>query len=336
MRKPLTPVGDALQAIVPGIAPVPARTIAMADAAGAWLAEPLIVLAAVPTGPLALRTGLAVSSLEVAGASAQSPVMLARAPKRVAAGEALEAPSDAVIDEDAVTTAGAMHLVAETVSPGGHARLRGQDAAAGAVLMRSGQHLTPQAVLGCRLAGIDTASVRVAAISLAVDDAAQCEWLRRSLSALGCEIVAEGAACHLRIVTAHSGEPRLALQPGDTAWIARSSDGGVRIEVPWRFDGLIAAYAALVLPVLAKLLGLTPRAITLPLERKIASQIGMTELALLELRETTVRPLAVGDITLSAVASADAFALIPALSEGHAAGEPVVAIAFQCPFGPSD
>ena len=47
-------------------------------------------------------------------------------------------------------------------------------------------------------------------------------------------------------------EPRLALQPGATATIGRR-DGRVAIALPRRFDGLMAGFLALALPVIALL-----------------------------------------------------------------------------------
>ncbi len=80
----------------------------------------------------------------------------------------------------------------------------------------------------------------------------------------------------------------------------------------------------LALPVLDALSGLWPRQpVTLPLARKIASSVGITELVLLEEIEGRWMPLAVGDLSLDAIARADAWLAVPGAAEGYAAGTPV-------------
>jgi len=63
--------------------------------------------------------------------------------------------------------------------------------------------------------------------------------------------------------------------------------------------------------------------VTLPLARKIASNVGIAEIALLAEEHQIWTPLAVGEWSLQAIARADAWLLIPASHEGFAAGEPV-------------
>jgi molybdopterin biosynthesis enzyme len=81
----------------------------------------------------------------------------------------------------------------------------------------------------------------------------------------------------------------------------------------------------LVLPVLARLAGRAPQrdAATLPLARKIASHVGMTELVLLERIDGQWLPLATGELSLETIARADAWLAVPGSSEGFAAGTPV-------------
>ena len=57
-----------------------------------------------------------------------------------------------------------------------------------------------------------------------------------------------------------------------------------------------------------------------PLARKVSSLIGSTELALFAIVEGRFEPLCVGEVTLAALARADAAALLPPGSEGFAAG----------------
>jgi molybdopterin molybdotransferase len=57
--------------------------------------------------------------------------------------------------------------------------------------------------------------------------------------------------------------------------------------------------------------------------RKIASSVGIAEVVLLERVEEAWLPLAVGDFSLSTIARADAWLVVPGPSEGFAAGKPV-------------
>jgi molybdopterin biosynthesis enzyme len=76
--------------------------------------------------------------------------------------------------------------------------------------------------------------------------------------------------------------------------------------------------------VLDRLSGRQPRqAVTLPLSRKIASSVGIAEIVLLERNAGTWMPLAVGDLSLAAIARADAWLAVPGGTEGFAAGTPV-------------
>jgi hypothetical protein len=61
----------------------------------------------------------------------------------------------------------------------------------------------------------------------------------------------------------------------------------------------------------------------LPLQRKIASTVGITEIVLLEQIEDFWMPLSVGDMPLETIARADAWLAVPAASEGFAVGAPV-------------
>jgi molybdopterin biosynthesis enzyme len=64
-----------------------------------------------------------------------------------------------------------------------------------------------------------------------------------------------------------------------------------------------------------------------PLTRKIASAVGVAELALLRMSSEGLEPLAVADLTLAALCAADAWLLVPAGREGYRAGEVVEAFA---------
>jgi molybdopterin molybdotransferase len=113
------------------------------------------------------------------------------------------------------------------------------------------------------------------------------------------------------------------LQPGRTSavgWIGKIPV----VALPGAPDQALAAWWTLVLPALDRLSGLCPRpAVTLPLARKVASSVGIAEIVLLERNHGAWMPLAVGDLSLDAVARADAWLAVPGRAEGFAAGTPV-------------
>ena len=115
----------------------------------------------------------------------------------------------------------------------------------------------------------------------------------------------------------------VALQPGRTVAIGRIGQIPV-IALAGAPDQALAAWWTLALPVLDRLSGRKRRRIlSLPLARKIASQVGIAEIALLQRGEGLWTPLAVGDLPLEIIARADAWLLVPGGSEGFAAGTPV-------------
>jgi molybdopterin molybdotransferase len=63
--------------------------------------------------------------------------------------------------------------------------------------------------------------------------------------------------------------------------------------------------------------------LTLPLARKIASTVGIAEIVLLERNGEAWMPLAVGDLSLEAIARADAWLVVSGGAEGFAVGMPV-------------
>jgi molybdopterin biosynthesis enzyme len=114
----------------------------------------------------------------------------------------------------------------------------------------------------------------------------------------------------------------IALQPGRTS--AAGLIGKIPvIALPGAPDQALAAWWTLALPVLDRLSGREPRRpVTLALGRKIASSVGIAEIALLEWRDSGWMPLAIGDLSLETIARADGWLLVPGGSEGFAAGTP--------------
>jgi molybdopterin molybdotransferase len=115
----------------------------------------------------------------------------------------------------------------------------------------------------------------------------------------------------------------IALQPGRTSGVGRIGDTPV-VVLPGASDQAFAAWWALALPALDRLSGRRPRkTLGLPLSRKIASQVGLAEVVLLERKDGAWITLAAGELSLEAIARAEAWLTIPGGSEGFAAGATV-------------
>ena len=63
--------------------------------------------------------------------------------------------------------------------------------------------------------------------------------------------------------------------------------------------------------------------VTLPLKRKVTSTIGLTELVPVSCAGGVAEPLASGYLSLESLARSDGWIVVPAESEGFAAGTPV-------------
>jgi molybdopterin biosynthesis enzyme len=76
--------------------------------------------------------------------------------------------------------------------------------------------------------------------------------------------------------------------------------------------------------VIDRLSGRRPRkTLHLPLARKIASAVGIAEVVLLERKQGAWVTLAVGELSLGAIARAEAWLTVPGETEGFAAGTAV-------------
>jgi molybdopterin molybdotransferase len=327
----ITSVSEALQPVLALLRPVAPEQTPLVQAIGRRLAADVLSPAPFPREPIALRRGLAVTSLDLAGASMQTPVALAGAPAAVRYGDAMPEGCDAVIDAAAITADGPFRLATESVEPGAHVRHAGHDLAAGTLLAAAGARVTPELALAAAFAGLVTLPTRSPAARIEGGHGPAGDWLKARLTGLGVRIAAAEDAADIVIRADSGGTPRLALQPGETGWIALE-DGAVVIEVPQRFDGVIGVWCALALPALAALAGVAMARTSLPLTRRIASSVGMTEIALLRTANGVAVPLAVGDLTLEAIASADTFCAVDAAMEGFAAGAMLAATPFDAPF----
>ncbi len=356
----LTPLDVARAALLHDLAAVTPVELLLAEALGAIAAD-MPTLPAFPPRDVAAVDGWALRAHDLVGASSYSPLPLAISPVWVEAGDAIPNGCDCVVDADAVDHAGPLLQVLAEAIPGQGVRRTGGDIAAGSSFI-AGRRIRPLDLVVARAAGLNALKVRrprlrVVNIPAASGQAMTAALISESAREAGAETVlttadgrdAAGIAralvtddgCDLLIAVGGSGVGRsdatvaalagygevvahgIALQPGRTCAVGRIGRVPV-IALPGALDQALAGWWTLARPALDHLSGRqAPQPVTLPLARKIASQVGIAEIVLLERQAAAWMPLAIGDLPLATVARADAWLTIPGGSEGHAAGAPI-------------
>jgi molybdopterin molybdotransferase len=356
----LTPLDTALAALLEGLEPVARGELWTAEALGCVAAE-MPPLKAIPRFDIATADGWALRARDLVGASSYSPLPLMKPPVWVEAGDRLPEGCDCVVDADAVDQTGPMAEVLAEAIPGQRVRRIGGDISEGASVMACGRRIGPLDLLIARAAGLEKINVRRPRLRLLNIPANSGQTMTAQLilevaGAAGANVVVTAAgqrdalsiagvidvdACDVLVTIGGSGAGRtdatvtalaargtvlahgVALQPGRTVAVGRIGRIPV-IALPGAPDQALAAWWALVLPVLDRLSGLQPRQkATLPLARKIASSVGLAEIVLLASNAGAWMPLAVGELSLAAIARADAWLVVPSEAEGFAAGAAV-------------
>jgi molybdopterin biosynthesis enzyme len=356
----LTPLDVALAALLDRLEPAVPVGLPLAEALGC-VAAGMPLLKSHPPCDIAVVDGWALRARDLVGASSYSPLALAISPVWVEAGDPMPEATDCVIDSDSVDQTGPMVEALAEAIPGQGVRRFGGDVAEGSFVIVSGRRVRPLDLLIARAAGLEKLNVRrpclrVLNIPSTSGHAATAQLISENARAAGANVVVaeasarDGAsiakaidtgACDLLLTIGGSGVGRtdatiaalaqrgkvvahgVALQPGRTSAVGRIGKIPV-IALPGAPDQALAAWWTLVLPVLDRLSGLGPRpAVTLPLARKVASSVGIAEIVLLERNHGAWMPLAVGDLSLDAVARSDAWLAVPGGAEGFAAGTPV-------------
>lgn len=263
-----------------------------------------------------------------------------------------------MLDADALDTVGPIGQVLAEGLPGQGVRCAGSDMAAGTSIVAEGMPVRTGDLLLARAAALETLSVRrprlrvvntpggMTAAQLVVDLARAAGAEVTVADAVGRDAASianalDVTACDLLLTVGGTGVGRkdaavtaladrgevlahgIAMQPGRTAAIGKLRSVPV-VALPGAPDQALAVWLALVRPVLDHLsVRASRKSVSLPLARKIASNVGMAEIALLGEEQGAWLPLAVGELSLRAIAHADAWLLVPGDSEGFAAGAPV-------------
>lgn len=325
----LTALDACLSAALHDLAPVPAEVVPLVGAVSHVLAADLTFPADAPATAEALRPGLAISALAVAGASAQIPVPLG-VPVHVRPGDVMPRGTDAVLPEDGTEVGREGWEAIRDVAPGEGVRRAGHDGRTGTVIASAGVALAAKQALVAEYAGLTDAAVRRPRVAVRLPDPALAAFATNWVRGLGA--VPENSAPHLVLRPAEDDSPRLALAPGETAWLVREA-GELVLTVPRRVDGAVASLLALGLPALAALSGARPGVEARPLVRKTASTLGLSDLVLLRREGVGWHPALPGTVTLAALATADAVAVLSPDSEGLPEGAVLAAMPLCAPFG---
>jgi molybdopterin biosynthesis enzyme len=353
----LTPLDVARDRLLEGLEPVAPVDLPLAEALRSIAAE-MPALAASPARDVAAADGFALSSRDLVGASSYSPLQLTSAPHWVEAGDAMPEACDCVLDADALDQSGPIAQVMAEAVPGQGVRRAGSDIAAGSNVAAAGRRILPRDLLLARAAGLKTLRVRRPRLRIVniPGGTLTAELIAESARNAGADVVMataagrdaasiadmlDAAGCDLLVTIGGSGVGRsdatvlalakrgkviahgIALQPGRTSAVGRIGATPF-VALPGAPDQAFATWWALGLPVLDRLSGRRPRkTLGLPLARKIASQVGIAEIVLLERAKGAWITLAVGELSLQAIARAKAWLLVPGGAEGFAAGTPV-------------
>jgi molybdopterin biosynthesis enzyme len=348
----LTPLADVLAAIA-RIAPVAPREVAVADACGCTLASDVVAAAARPAAPVALRDGWAVNAEETRDAGPYAPLALQPAPQRCDAFAALPPGADAVASLDAVSVAGGIMQITVPLAPGEGVLPAGGDVEAGDILRGAGSRLRETDVAVLAAAGAVSVVVRqprIRVVNARPGDAildSTAAMVARAVAAAGAKadvasdldkalrdddadaIMAIGGTGSGRsdrsvIALSHAGTVvchGIGLAPGETSAFG-AAGGKPVLLMPGRIDEALAAWLVLGRTIVDRLGGANDGgvAIRATLARKVASSVGIAEVVLLRRDGSKVEPLASGYLPLRSLARADGWMLVPAESEGYAAG----------------
>jgi molybdopterin biosynthesis enzyme len=353
----LTPLDSALDALLQGVEPVAPVELPLVQALRSIAAD-MPPLAAHPSRDIAAADGYALRARDLVGASSYSPLPLATPPVWVEAGEAMPDGCDCVLDSDSVDVTGPMPQVLAEAIPGQGVRRAGADIAGGSHVAEAGRRVLPRDLMIARAAGLARLKVRRPRLRIVniPGGTVTSELIAESARNAGAAIVSVTAGgrdaaaittaldahdCDLLLMIGGSGVGRtdaavtalamrgevlahgIALQPGRTSAVGHIGRTPV-VVLPGAPDQAFAAWWTLVLPVLDRLSGRRPRrTLNLPLARKIASGVGIAEIVLLERKQGAWVTLAVGELSLDAIARAEAWLVVPGGSEGFAAGAPV-------------
>jgi len=353
----LTPLRAILALIESRVSPVKARKCATAAAAGFTLADD-VVTAERPTSSIALSDGFAVDAAAVADAGPYAPALLPALPQWIEAGQSLPSGTDAVAPLDAITQRGERVEVIVPILAGQGILPAGGDAAAQTVLRRAGERMRDIDCAVAAAVGFAELNVREPRIWIARGRAATTPLIDAGLAMLARFVGKSGATIHGELTDLHEALARdeadavialggtgggrddesvrtlarlgrveahgVAVAPGETAAFGFAGERPVLL-MPGRIDAALALWLLIGRRLVAKLAGggVADTPTVMPLKRKATSTIGMTELIPVSCADGMAEPLGSGYLPFTALARSDGWIVVPADSEGFAAGAQV-------------
>ena len=352
---PLKAVHEVIDVQVEAVTP---QASAVAATCGYTLAE-AVVSAACPEHPIALRDGFAVAAVSVADAGCYAPVPLSPSACRIDIGQPLPSGADAVLPLDAAEQRGGYAEAVAPVTAGEGILPAGGDVAPHSILRRAGERMRSVDMAVMHAAGINGVFIREPRIAVALGGAPGTRPLHAALGILIGAVAAAGATVPgsrdigfeaaiadgnndaiIAIGGTGSGRRDIAVQtlarlgrvemhgiaisPGETAAFGFAGKRPVLL-MPGRLDAALAAWLLIGRYLAAKLAAgnIEDAPVMMPLKRKAASAIGMTELIPVRAADGTAEPLASGYLSFELLAHSDGWMIVPAASEGFAAGTPV-------------
>jgi molybdopterin molybdotransferase len=353
----LTPLAEVLAAVDSGVKPVTPRPLEVAAAAGRILAADAVAPSR-PSAATALQDGWALAADDTLGAGGYAPVPLMHAPQRVEAGQPMPPGTDSVAPLDAVKVTGSHAEALVTVNPGDGVLAAGGDSDPGVPLRQAGERLRGTDLAAFAAAGVARVTVReprirvlplrgsgiIAAAARLIASDIECRGGAATLDDAGGDLGAALAdkAVDAIIAIGGTGSGRndasvqalaragrvamhgLALTPGETAALGFVGPRPVLL-LPGRLDAALSVWLVVGRRMLARLAGGGDNdpGTTAALARKVTSTVGLAEVVPVRRIGDNVEPLATKYLPLSALTRSDGWILVPADSEGYAAGAPV-------------
>ena len=356
----LTPLTEVLATVDSEVKPITPRTLDVAGAAGRALASDATAPAR-PSWAMALQDGWALAADDTLGAGGYAPVQLMTTPQRVEAGQAMPPGTDSVAPLDAVKVTKDRAEALITVNPGDGVLAAGGDSDPGIPLRYAGERLRATDIAALACAGRARVTVReprirvvplrgsgmiVSAARLVATDIERRGGVVK-LDEGGCDfdgvLAAESADAIVAIGGTGSGRNDssvrtlaregtlavhgMALTPGETAALGFVAPRPVLL-LPGRLDAALAVWLTIGRRMLDRLAAARVNehetGETLPLARKVTSTVGLAEVVPVRRNAGQLEPLAAKYLPLSSLARSDGWILVPADSEGFAAGTPVL------------
>jgi molybdopterin biosynthesis enzyme len=352
----LTPLSDVLASFDLSIGPVAPRQETLAKAVELTLAADAVIAEGRPKIALALRDGYAVRSDTTLDASSYAPAPLDAA-VRVDTGDAMPEGTDAVAMLDAVQIRDGKAEALAPTAPGDGVLLPDTDTTAHLKMRLAGARLRHIDIALLGMLGIERVMVRQPRVRIVC--AGSSDIIRGAASLVGLAIESESGIAvtdHVELEAAltDDGEDAvvviggtgsgtndrsvktlarvghvqfhgIGITPGETTALGFAGSRPVLL-LPGRIDAALAGWLTIGRRMLARLAFrlIEDQPFTAELARKIASPLGLAEVIPVRRRLGRVEPCAQGYLSMQALARAEGWLLVPADSEGYAAGTRVV------------